>query len=227
MKACRLSRYVLFLVLPVFLVSCTTFPLIKQIDPAATQRCIEQCRRPFLDTPHRFVHAMEAGLPNGISASLLGITLFDPRSGNIHSALLTLEGFVLLDARYEKGDVQVSRAVPPFDGPHFARNLLDDVRLMFLAPQGPLLKAGLREDGAAMCRYEGEKGRTIDVAVRENEEWEIVTYGEHEETLRRVTAATVKNGIPEKMALTGFFNMSYALGLTLISAEPVTAETVP
>ncbi len=99
--------------LTVLFTACSTLPAIRPLDAAGTQAAAERCRRPFLDTPHRFVHAVEAGIPERAMGTVLGITLFDPPSGIARSAVLTREGFVLLDARYDKG-VAVIRAVPPF-----------------------------------------------------------------------------------------------------------------
>jgi len=157
--------------------------------------------------------------------TVLGVTLFDPTSGIVRSAILTLEGFVLFDARYDKG-VEVFRAVPPFDAPRFGENMMDDIRLIFLAPQGRLLRAGTRENGDIACRYEDPRGQTVDVIVRPDDAWEIVTYGNQNEPLRMVEAFSVKNRIPEAVTLTGFFTVDYKLRLTLVSAEPISPEEV-
>jgi hypothetical protein len=196
--------------LTVLFTSCSTLPAIRPLDAAGTQAAAERCRRPFLEAPHRFV---------------LGVTLFDPPSGIVRSAILTLEGFVLFDARYDRG-VEVYRAVPPFDAPRFGENMIDDIRLIFLAPQGRLLRAGSLENGAIACRYEDPRGRTVDVIVRQDDAWEIGTYGNHNEPLRRVEAFSVNNRIPEAVALTGFLTVNYKLRMTLISAEPVSPEDV-
>jgi len=211
--------------LTVLFTSCSTLPAIRSLDAAGTQAAAERCRRPFLDAPHRFVHAIEAGIPERAMGTVLGITLFDPPSGIVRSAILTLEGFVLFDARYDKG-VEVYRAVPPFDAPRFGENMIADIRLIFLAPQGRLLLAGTLENGAIACRYEDPRGQTVDVIVRRDDAWEIGTYGNHNEPLRRVEAFSVNNRIPEAVALTGFLTVDYKLRMTLISAEPVSPEDV-
>lgn len=208
------------ILLTVLIVSCSTLPAIRPLDAAGTQAAAERCRRPFLEAPHRFVHAIEAGSPQRAMGTVLGVTLFDPYSGILRSAILTLEGFVLFDARYDRG-MDVHRAVPPFDAPRFAENMMDDIRLIFLRPQGRLLQAGTLENGAIACRYEDPRGQTVDVMVRPDDAWEIGTYGKHNEPLRKVEAFSVKNRIPEAVTLTGFLTANYKLRLTLISAEPV------
>jgi len=224
-KTFRLIRQALLLPLAVLMASCGSLPVIKPLDEAGTQQVIGQCARPFLNVPYRLVHAIEAGRPGGASATVLGVSLFDPQAGTLHSAILTLEGFVLFDARYEK-EIKVNRALPPFDAPHFGANMMADVRLMLLAPEGRLLQAGRLAEGSAVCRYDGQQGRTLDVTVHPDETWEIVQYGEHHELLRQVKAFFVRNGIPERMALTGFMTVNYELRLKLISAEAVSPEAL-
>jgi hypothetical protein len=219
-----LAGAALFL-LTVLFTSCSTLPTIRSIDAAGTQAAAERCRRPFPDTPHRLVHAIEAGIPERAMGTVLGVTLFDPLSGIVRSAVLTLEGFVLFDAGYDKG-VEVHRAVPPFDAPRFRENMMNDIRLIFLAPQGRLLHAGALENGATACRYEGPRGQTVDVIVRPDDTWEIGTYGDNNEPLRRVEAFSVKNRIPEALELTGLLTVNYKLRMTLISAEPISAGDV-
>ncbi|MFH1078730.1 MAG: hypothetical protein V1766_00470 [Pseudomonadota bacterium] len=212
-------------VLTALFTSCSTLPAIKPLDPAGTPAVAERCRRPFLDAPYRLIHAIEVGVPERAMGTFLGVTLFDPLSGIVRSAFFTLDGFVLFDARYDKG-VEVHRAVPPFDAPRFGENMMDDIRLVFLAPRGRLLHAGGLENGAIACRYEGPRGQTVDVVVRQDDAWEIGTYGNHNEQTRRVEAFSVKNRIPEAVVLTGFLTVNYKLRMTLISAEPISPEDV-
>ena len=132
MKAMALSvRRFLILMSMVFSVSCVSLPAIKPVEQRAA--AIQRCARPFLGSPHRFVHAIAASLPGGGTGTVLGITVFDPKSKAIRSAILTIEGFVLFDARYDK-ELHVYRALPPFNGEEFAERLMKDVRLIFLAP---------------------------------------------------------------------------------------------
>ncbi len=225
MKAFCLIRYVPVLFLAVIVSACSSLPVIKPIDPVLSQDSLHRCNRPFLEVPYRFVHAMEVSLSDRTPGTVMGITLFDPRSETIHSAILTLEGFVLFDARHEKG-VQVNRAVPPFDAPLFAANMMEDIRLIFLAPKGRLLKAGTGEDQAAVCRYEADRDGTVDVVIRPDGTWEVNKYGDHQELLRRINATAMQNGIPGMLELTGFFTVNYSIRMRLISAEPVSADAL-
>lgn len=218
------GRCSLILTLAAFLISCSLLPVIKHADPAAAANALQRCRRPFLDIPYRVVHSIEATLPGGKTGMVVGVTVFDPVAGTIHSVIMTIEGFVLFEARYEKGELRVDRAVPPFDGGPFATHIMEDVRLIFLAPEGRLADAGLLEDGSSICRYYENQDRIVDVVVHQDDTWEIETYRASHERLRKIRAFSVHDGIPGMLELTGFESRNYSLRLKLIIAEPVTAQ---
>lgn len=217
------GRWIFIGMMSVFLMSCSILPIIKSGAPA-TPDILHRCRQPFLDRPYRFVHAIEAALSGGGMGTVIGVTVFDPASETIHSTIMTIEGFVIFDARYEK-EVRVHRAVPPFDGEYFAANMMGDIRLMFLAPHEQVSRAGRLEDGSSICRYVRE-GRILDVIVHQDDSWEIETYANRQERLRKIRAFTVRNSIPETLELTGFGFREYTLRLKLISAEPLTPEVL-
>ncbi|MEI7639858.1 MAG: hypothetical protein WCJ37_21260 [Syntrophus sp. (in: bacteria)] len=202
-----------------FLFSCSHLPVIKPGEPSAVA-LIEQCRRPYPAVPYRFVHAIEVVLPGGSSGTMIGVTLVDPKAAAVQSVMMTLEGFVVFDGAYDK-KVRVDRAVPPFDKPEFAKNMLKDVRLMYLAPEGRPENVGFLEDGAVICRYKGNENPFMDIILYRNGSWEIDAYSEHEELRRRIRAGSVKNGIPETVELHGYESWDYTLQMRLISAETV------
>ena len=202
-----------------FLFSCSHLPVIKPGEPSAVA-LIEQCRRPYPAVPYRFVHAIEVVLPGGSSGTMIGVTLVDPKAAAVQSVMMTLEGFVLFDGTYDK-KVRVDRAVPPFDKPEFAKNMLDDVRLLYLAPEGRPMHAGTLKDGAVICRYIGTQYPVMDVIVHRDGSWEIDGYSESEEAKRRIKAGSVKNGIPETIELKAYEAWDYTLRMRLISAETV------
>ncbi|MCX5829339.1 MAG: hypothetical protein NTV58_15270 [Deltaproteobacteria bacterium] len=214
------------LMMAVFLFSCSRLPVIKPAEPSAAAALIEQCGRTYPSVPYRFVHAIEVILPGGSSGTMIGVTLVDPKAAVVRSAMMTLEGFVLFDGAYDK-DVHVERAVPPFDKPHFAKNMLGDVRLMYLAPEGRPINAGTLKDGAVICRYIGTQYPVMDVIVHQDGSWEVDGYSESEEAKRRIKAGSVKNGIPETVELKAYEAWDYTLQMRLISADPVVQETAP
>ncbi len=212
------GRRFLICILVVFLSACARLPVIGPADQASAPEIKKRCQRPFLDVPYSFVHVMEASLPGGKAGTLIGVTVFDPASRTVESAILTIEGFVLFHARYDK-EVFVNRAVPPFKADHFAANMMEDVRLIFLAPEGRLLKAGLLTGGSAVCRYDAGQGQVVDVVVHKDETWEIGKYNANGELLRQVRAFNVREGIPAAVELNAFGFREYSLRLKLISAE--------
>lgn len=209
-----------------FLFSCSRLPVIKPAEPSAAAALIEQCRRPYPPVPYRFVHAIEVILPGGSSGTMMGVTLVDPKAAAVHTVIMTIEGFVLFDGSYDK-DVHVDRAVPPFDKPHFAKNMLGDVRLMYLAPEGRSVNAGTLKDGAVICRYMGNENPILDVIVHRDGSWEIDAYSESEELRRRIRAGSVQNGIPETVELHGYEAWDYTLRMRLISADSIAQEEAP
>ena len=225
MRHCMAPRRILLMVMTaVLLASCTTLPSITLPDQASLPDTVHRCGRPFLHVPYRFVHAIEFTVPGGGMGTVVGVTMFDPASEVIRSAIMTIEGFVLFDARYEEG-VRVNRAVPPFDKEQFANYMMEDIRLMFLAPRGRLAHAGLLADGSSVCRYEGE-GMVVDVIVHEDDAWEIATYAGGQKPLRKVRASSVRDGIPEMLELSAFGFREYSLRLKLISAEAVSPDAL-
>lgn len=217
------GRLVLILMMIALIISCSRLPVIKSADPTAIPESRERCRRPFLDIPYRFIHSIEVSFPGGRTGTVIGVTVIDPAVKTTHSVIMTIEGFVLFDALYEK-EVRVNRAVPPFDAEQFAGYMMDDVRLMFLAPDGKLADAGVLADGSTVCRYHGSKDTIVDVVVHKNESWDIETYSNSHELLRKIRAVDVRSRIPGMVELRGFGFREYSLHLKLISAEMVAPE---
>lgn len=222
-----IGRWFLILTVAVFFISCSSLPVIKNVDPSSMQDIIQQCQRPFVDIPYRFVHTIEAAIPGGGVGTVVGVTVFDPATGQVRSVIMTIEGFVLFDASYEEGEVLVNRALPPFNADHFAGRMMEDVRLIFLAPDGPLADAGLLADGSTVCRYRENQGNIEDVIVHKDDSWEIVKYSSNYEMLRKIRGLSVRDSIPAIVELTAFGFREYSLHMILISAEPIFPDAIP
>ncbi len=203
------------------LVSCSTLPVIKHTGSQAS--VMEKCRLPFLDMPYRYVHAIEVAVSGVTGGTVLGVTVVNPQTRAVRSAIITLEGFLLFDAEYEK-EMTIHHALPPFDGKDFAEHMIEDIRLVFLSPEGRLKDAGVLENGAALCRYETKEDEILDVIILRDDAWEITTYRSSYERLRKVSAFSVQKGIPGALELTTFQGRTYSLKMTLIDAEPVSPE---
>jgi hypothetical protein len=216
------ERTFLICFLTALLVSCSTLPVIQHTDSRAA--VTEKCRLPFLDMPYRYVHAIEVTVSGVTGGTVMGVTVVNPQAKAVRSAIITLEGFLLFDAEYEK-EITIHHALPPFDGKDFSEHMMEDIRLVFLPPEGRLEDAGVIEDGSSLCRYEVGEGGILDVIVHRDDAWEIGTYSSPYERVRKIRAFDLKKGIPGILELTTFKGRTYALKMTLLDAEPVTPET--
>lgn len=209
----------------VLLMSCSRLPLIKPVAPEAADRQLRQCMDTFPGEKVRLIHAIEASMEGGAGTTQLGILIVDPGSREIHSVLMTLEGFVLFDAE-DKGRITINRAVPPFDTMIFAEKLMSDIRLAFLRPALPALAAGVIPDGTRVCRFRTEQGMTQDIALPLNTaDREIRLYTEQNEPARKVTIHKPDDrGISEKIVLEAYGFREYSLQMRLITAERFTDE---
>jgi hypothetical protein len=215
-----MTRIFMPILMTVLAVSCGGLPKISPVVSQNSSEISNKCHMIFPKKEWRFVHAIEADLPGGEKAFMMGITQIAPEQKTIHSILMTIEGLVLFDA-VSAGTLTVNRAVPPFDSENFAKGLLADVRLMFLAPDGEPVQRGLTETGSWICRFQSLE-ETTDVVVHQDNSWTIHQY--HRHRLRRVIHAHPKKGaeggiMPETLSLTAA--PEYSLQLKLVEAEPL------
>jgi hypothetical protein len=173
---------------------------------------------------------VETSFAGGRKGMMLGVTLIRPTENRIHAVMMTIEGLVMFDGRWEAGEVTIDRGVPPFDSPHFARGLLEDIRLVFLPPGGAPSAVGIAEDGTPLCRYESDGGETVDVIPAPDGKWRIHRFadGKRVRTVRAESLIPIAEpepfSIPRKITLTaegGGVAPDYALTLSLLEAEPV------
>jgi hypothetical protein len=220
------ARLFLLVILLTLISSCSHLPVMKTLDPAADQATMDVCRSPYVKTPYRFVHTIEAILPGGRTATLIGVTLVDPPGKVLHSVLMTLEGLVLFDGESDKGTLHVNRAISPFDQAAVAQNMMEDIRLLFLAPENPAMEAGVLKDGSTLCRSKGNAGETVEALIRPDRTWKLETYVNPFERLRSVTATAMSEGIPGELELQGHSPGNYTLRMKLVGAEPVSYKNI-
>jgi hypothetical protein len=208
------------LALLIFAGGCARLPPIIPLDAALKPAVWEECRSPFLPAKYRLVHTLSAQLPDGGTATAIGILVADPQSGSFRSVLMTLEGWVLFDI--ESGAVPaVHRAVPPFDSPAFARRMAEDIGLAFFPPGGEPALWG-QEQGFRGCRYERAGGGFVDVLKDAGGAREIRLYGAGQELLKRVKIPVLeKPGLAGELEIRGVGWPSYGLRLRLIEAEAI------
>jgi hypothetical protein len=144
------------------------------------------CVALFPECPWEAVHGIEAKLGVGGSFSLIGLTKGDPVQGNSHSALLTPEGFVLFQAERREGRLSVIRALPPFDSHEFAKGLIEDVELIFLAPRGRPSESGMASDGSFVCRWIEPFGQIKEIIRAQSDRWKISLWNDQGRLIRQV-----------------------------------------
>ncbi len=156
----------------------------------------------------------------------MGVTRVNPENRTVRCVLMTLEGFVLLDADTDK-TLTIHRGVSPFDSTDFVRGLMEDIQLAFFQPPGEMIRVGTLEDHTFVCRYKMQDGRTADVMTRDDGTWEIRGYGRNSALARSIKALkpgkpskTGHGRIPDRIRLEAHGMNRYALTLDLIEAEP-------
>jgi hypothetical protein len=214
----------LIFILAFFLVSCQALPKIIDAPVAPKGKDISICPSPFLKQKQRLIHTIEVHMPAGIRSAIIGVTLADPNTRSVSSAIMTAEGVVLFEAEENMGSLKVIRALPPFDSEDFAKNMIDDIKLIFFTPQGKIHQAGVLPDGAAVCRWRKDDGSWIDVSSGQQEDMEIKRYSTGG-VLKRHVKFNKKTGdnenIYQKIELHAKELSDYSLFMTLIEAQAV------
>ena len=204
------------------LVSCQTLPAINSIIPQAVPKS-SVCPSPFLKEPYRLVHAIEARMAGETQGVIIGITLIDPSTRFVSCAIMTAEGIVLFEAQAAP-ILKVIRAMPPFDSGNFAKNMIEDIKLIFLTPEGEIRTKGILPDGAKICRWQEKSGAWIDVVARLPEGIEINRYSAYGSWQRRIKLNLTSENVYQKIELIAKETFNYSLILTLIEAEPLESE---
>lgn len=218
------SRIIGLLALILTLSACSSLPEIRPSAPPGRADVRDRCRSPFPDGPYQLTHVIEARLPDETRSSALGIVLVDPARKMVHSVIMTVEGFVLFDARHHR-TLTVNRAVGPFAAPDFGERIMADVLLVFLPPPGRLIGAGLLDSGFPVCRYEDDDGLARDVLAGRDFAWAVHQYDGSHHLSRQVRAYSQNAaGIPERIEISRHQFPRYGLKLTLLQAERLSAD---
>ncbi|MEW6670930.1 MAG: hypothetical protein AB1427_04455 [Thermodesulfobacteriota bacterium] len=170
-----MKRFCLLLGTLLLIAACGTLPKIDRPDGRIFPQGFADCRRLFLPGRWQFQHAIEATLPGGKKSILMGVSVVSSTNGSIHCILLTVEGLVVFDAEFDQG-IRVLRALPPFDSEHFAQGLINDIRLIFLMPEGPLAESGTLQNGSPICRYRQPDKAVVDIVKNSERHWTLRQY---------------------------------------------------
>jgi hypothetical protein len=198
---------------------CSALPRITLVHTPAERAAITQaCRRTFPQIPWSATHAIDARLPLGQDALLVGATRMDAET--LRAVLMSPEGIVLFDATSRGDVITVHRALPPLDGPSFAEGLVGDVRQTFAAPVGPPTAVGRTEGGTAVCRYQAGDGKTTDVEVDGGAPKRIRAFDGSSVVREIQLVGSADDGFYPEVVLRTPGMGGYTLKMRLISHEP-------
>jgi hypothetical protein len=170
------------------------------------------------------VHAIETRVAGKTQSAVIGVTLADPDTRLVSCAIITAEGMVMFEAESGPGMLKVNRALPPFDSMDFAKNMIEDIKLIFFAPDGKIQKKGHLPDGATACRYREENGDWIDVITDKSEGIAMKRYTSAGILKRHVIFHKTTANIYQSIELQANETFNYSLLMTLIESEPVKGE---
>mgnify|MGYP001221633064 CR=1 FL=1 len=211
------------LMMAALMAACSSMPAIRPSGDAGPKTA---CPRVHVLQNARFIHAIEFRAAGRTQTVFMGVTLVHPRQKAVTCGIVSAEGLSLFEATRHRGDIQVSRALPPFDAPDFARNLMEDVELIFLPPSGDPAGEGFLPDGRKICRWKLAQGGWLDISQDAEGRNQIDRYTEDGDLTRSVLFAA--GGDPySALELRASGLMSYVLTMTLIEAETVVDQTTP
>lgn len=211
------------------LAACQSLPPIMPPPPDKTPPP-QIAGAPFVRQPWRLVHSIASQWPGGGQGFMLGVLNVRPATGRLDCAVLSLEGLLLFEARYADGRLTVQRALPPFHHPHMADRMLEDIRLIFLAPPQKPVGVGLGSDGRWTRRYSSHTG-TIDVSGPDDEHYTIRRFDARHRLQRQVEIETCRapgsdraEPVPCRITLKARGPGAYQLDMVLTEAHPLAAE---
>jgi hypothetical protein len=210
------------------ILSCSSLPQVYPAGDSTVPQPEQVCGGPFPDGEWQLLHSIEATLPGGKKGFLMGLTVISSTKRTARCVIMTLEGFVVFDAVYDK-KISINRAIAPFDSEDFADGLMADIDLIFFKPAGTIMTSGILKNGAAVCRYQKPDGRLVDIISRAAHNWEIRQYLPDYRLVRTVKCISAgepgsagRKGIADKIELKAHGSPGYALAMELVEAIPVT-----
>ncbi len=207
------------------LTSCSDLSKLHPVTSREKADFSAKCQSLFLTGDQQLSHSIEATMPGGGKSLMMGILVVSPESDLFESVIMTIEGLVIFNARYEQGKITVKRGISHFKSANFAAGLVNDIKLVFFKPAGVLIETGKTEDGFSVCRYQESNDNQVEITLKTSY-WEIRRYdGDH--GLRRsarvfpseknyLAADSLDN--PRKIQLTAHDLFGYSLTLKLIEA---------
>lgn len=222
-----MKSIVLLLIVVGLVLSCASLPPLHPAGRPMTVETNQTCQGLYPHGEWQLYHTIEAKLPGRQSGFLMGLTVLSSRERSAQCVIMTLEGFVVFDARYD-GQVTIKRAVAPFDNHAFAQGVMADIQLIFFKPLADEISMGVLSDNVPVCRHRLADGNVIDMAQLENNQWETRLYGSNHR-LKRIVKSMLREkqpqedpwGIADKIELTALGTPGYKLVLDLVEALPL------
>ena len=220
----------LLLIVAGLFLSCASLPPLHQAHRPMSVESNQTCQGLYPLGEWQLYHTIEAKLPGRQTGFLTGLTVLSSRERSAQCVIMTLEGFVVFDARYD-GQVTIERAVAPFDNHAFAQGVMADIQLIFFKPLADEISMGVLSDNVPVCRYLLPNGNVIDLVTPENNHWETRLYRSNHRVMR-IVQSMIKDklpgenltGIADKIELTALGIPGYTLMLDLVEAIPIGSE---
>lgn len=213
-------KCIFVLILTTFLLSCQMLPVINSRDSAVNKNAFN-CPYPFLKEKYRLVHSIENRMFGETQSVIIGLTLANPNTRVISCAIMTPEGMVLFEAESGPDKLKVNRALPPFDSEDFAKNVIEDIKLIFFAPEGRLHEKGTLADSSMVCRYQEENDDWIDVIDDKLKGIAVKRYSPNGILKRHIKFNNKAGNIYQNIELQAYEAFNYSLLMNLIEAQKV------
>ncbi|HUL23813.1 MAG TPA: hypothetical protein VLZ10_20330 [Thermodesulfobacteriota bacterium] len=181
---------------------------------------LPRCYTIFPAEPWESVYKLEATLRGG-SFSLLGVTKGEPSERRLQSLLLTPEGFILFDAELRENEIDVRKAVAPFDSLAFAKGLMENVSFLSLPPRVKPTGWEKKTDGTMICNWEGPDDSDTEIKGSMESGWRILRRDKYREVIKEaVLNGPFVNGVASHVELRASEPAPYTLRMTLVQPSP-------
>jgi hypothetical protein len=198
---------------------CGGLPSLRPLPEPRRSQVSQRCRNLFPEGSWQVTHLVHFHLKRGTSGSFVGAVAADDSGSEFQAVMLSPEGFTLFDATYSPTGVEVHRAVPPLDASGFGRIMLDDIRLLLLAPDGPLVEIGQSESQEATCRWQRGDGRVVEAVLHSPGKTRLRLYADGELSREALLLGVARQRFAPEMQLRAFGAVGYRLQLQLMATE--------
>ncbi len=214
----------LLLLTVLMIAACARLPEIRTTENNAAAARISACGAIFPHGNRQFVHALEIFPPVGSKQTVMGVVQLSPEQRTFHCVLMTIEGLVLFEADFD-GGIKIRRALPPLDKPGMAEGIVQDISLLFLAPEKPSIAAGYSKDASWICRYPCLDGGREDIVLKPDGLWEIRLYNASRRLARTISPVAredLQAGVmPSRVLLKAYGLGGYEIRMSLIESVPL------